>query len=125
MMKKHLVEGVVPVLIELKRSLEGLRHWLLGDLLTCISALLKDHKNEVSASSLHCMAVDWQAALTNVSPSAGRMGHKCASISQKLSNACHHDAQRRSHPWAIIRADLASHRPGWCHGGSSQQAGNH
>ena len=47
MMKKHLVEGVVPVLIELKRSLEGLRHWLLGDLLTCIRALLKDHKNEV------------------------------------------------------------------------------
>ena len=47
MMKKHLVEGVVPVLIELKRSLEGLRHWLLGDLLTCIRALLKDHKHEV------------------------------------------------------------------------------
>ena len=48
MMKKHLVEGVVPVLIELKRSLEGQRHWLLGDLLACITALLKDHKNEVS-----------------------------------------------------------------------------
>ncbi len=47
MMKKHLVEGVVPVLIELKCTLEGLRHWLLGDLLTCIRALLKDHKNEV------------------------------------------------------------------------------
>ena len=50
-MKKHLVEGVVPVLIELKRSLEGLRHWLLGDLLTCIRALLKDHKNEVANNS--------------------------------------------------------------------------
>ena len=47
MMKKHLVEGLVPVLIELKRSLEGQRHWLLGDLLTCVSALLKDHKHEV------------------------------------------------------------------------------
>ena len=47
MMKKHLVEGVVPVLIELKRSLEGLRHWLLGDLLNCIRALLKEHKSEV------------------------------------------------------------------------------
>ena len=47
MMKKHLIEGVVPVLIELKRTLEGLRHWLLGDLLTCIRALLKDHKQEV------------------------------------------------------------------------------
>ncbi|KAL0028583.1 hypothetical protein WJX79_003483 [Trebouxia sp. C0005] len=47
MMKKHLVEGVVPVLIELKRNLEGLRHWLLGDLLTCIRALLKDHKTEI------------------------------------------------------------------------------
>ena len=48
MMKKHLVEGVVPVLIELKRSLEGQRHWLLAALLACITALLKDHKNEVS-----------------------------------------------------------------------------
>jgi len=53
MMKKHLVEGVVPVLIELKRNLEGLRHWLLGDLLTCIRALLKDHKNEVSLQTVH------------------------------------------------------------------------
>ena len=51
-MKKHLVEGVVPVLIELKRSLEGLRHWLLGDLLNCIRALLKDHKNEVANNSI-------------------------------------------------------------------------
>ena len=47
MMKKHLVEGVVPVLIELKRTLEGMRHWLLGDLLNCIRALLKEHKSEV------------------------------------------------------------------------------
>ncbi len=53
MMKKHLVEGVVPVLIDLKRNLEGLRHWLLGDLLTCIRALLKDHKNEVSLQTVH------------------------------------------------------------------------
>ena len=53
MMKKHLVEGVVPVLIELTRNLEGLRHWLLGDLLTCIRALLKDHKNEVSLQTVH------------------------------------------------------------------------
>ena len=56
MMKKHLVEGVVPVLIELKRNLEGLRHWLLGDLLTCIRALLKDHKNEVSLQAVHAQA---------------------------------------------------------------------
>ena len=55
-MKKHLVEGVVPVLIELKRSLEGLRHWLLGDLLTCIRALLKDHKNEVPPAELGTLA---------------------------------------------------------------------
>ena len=46
MMKKHLVEGVVPVLIELKRTLEGLRHCLLGELLNCIRALLKDQKSE-------------------------------------------------------------------------------
>ena len=48
MMKKHLVEGVVPVLIELKRALEGQQHWLLRDLLAAIRMLLKDYKHEVS-----------------------------------------------------------------------------
>lgn len=64
MMKKHLVEGVVPVLIELKRTLEGLCHWLLGDLLTCIRALLKDHKSEVSkVLSIHAAAVKCQMSI--------------------------------------------------------------
>lgn len=49
MMKKHLVEGVVPVLIELKRALAAQQHWLLGDLLAAIRMLLKDYKNEVTA----------------------------------------------------------------------------
>ena len=47
MMKKHLCEAVVPVIIELKRALEGRRHRLLGDLMAAIAALLKDYKHEV------------------------------------------------------------------------------
>ena len=35
--------------IELKRLLEGRRHALLGDLMACIAALLKDYKHEVRA----------------------------------------------------------------------------
>ena len=47
MMKKHLVEGVVPVIIELKRVMEAARHPLLGDLLAATRAMLKDHRSEV------------------------------------------------------------------------------
>ena len=47
MMKKHLCEAVVPVLIELKRLLERRRHALLGDLMVCIAAMLRDYKHEV------------------------------------------------------------------------------
>ncbi len=47
MMKKHLCEGVVPVIIDLKRLLEARRHPLLGDLMAAIRALLKDYKSEV------------------------------------------------------------------------------
>jgi hypothetical protein len=47
MMKKHLVEGVVPVIIELKRGMEAARHPLLGDLMAATAAMLRDYKNEV------------------------------------------------------------------------------
>lgn len=46
MMKKHLCEAVVPVIIDLKRLLEARRHPLLGDLMAAIRALLKDYKSE-------------------------------------------------------------------------------
>ncbi len=46
MMKKYLGEGMVPVLLELKRCLEAARHPLLGELLAALRALLRDHKNE-------------------------------------------------------------------------------
>lgn len=47
MMKKYLAEGMVPVLLDLKRILEAARSPLLGDLLATFKALLKEHKNEV------------------------------------------------------------------------------
>jgi hypothetical protein len=47
MMKKHLVEAVVPVLVELRRMLGEARHPLLGALLATTAALLKEYKAEV------------------------------------------------------------------------------
>ncbi|GBF90548.1 hypothetical protein Rsub_03119 [Raphidocelis subcapitata] len=47
MMKRHLVEGVVPVLVELRRMLAEARSPLMGDLMACFSALLKEYKGEV------------------------------------------------------------------------------
>jgi len=47
MMKKHLVEAVIPVIIELKRMMEASRHPLLAELMAAAAALLKDHKTEI------------------------------------------------------------------------------
>ena len=47
MMRKHLVEGMVPVLVDLKRLLEAGRHPLLIELMATMRALLLDHKHEV------------------------------------------------------------------------------
>jgi hypothetical protein len=47
MMKKHLVEAVVPVLIELRRMLGEARHPLLGALMATTAALLKEYKAEI------------------------------------------------------------------------------
>lgn len=47
MMRKHLLEQVVPVLVELHRQLTASRHPLLGALMQAAAALLKEHKDEV------------------------------------------------------------------------------
>jgi condensin-2 complex subunit D3 len=47
MMRKHLVESVVPVLVELRRLLQEQRHPLQGDLLSAAAAMLRDYKSEV------------------------------------------------------------------------------
>ena len=52
MMRKHLVEGMVPVLAELKRMLEACRHSLLHQLMLTLRVLLKDHKSEVSCDHI-------------------------------------------------------------------------
>ena len=56
LVKKHLVEAMVPVLVELKHKLQEARHPLLSNLLATLSALLKDHKAEVGVCSArpHC-----------------------------------------------------------------------
>ncbi|GAQ85855.1 condensin complex subunit 1 [Klebsormidium nitens] len=46
-MKKNLMENVVPILIELKRVLEEARSPLLGPLMECIRSLLKEYKAEL------------------------------------------------------------------------------
>jgi hypothetical protein len=47
MMKRHLVESVVPVMVELRRLLAEARSPLMGDLMACFSALLREYKGEV------------------------------------------------------------------------------
>jgi len=47
MMKKHLAEAVIPVIIELKRGMEEVRHPLLGGLMTAAAAMLSEHKAEI------------------------------------------------------------------------------
>lgn len=51
MMKKHLVEGMIPVMAELKRMLQETQHPLLREMMVTLAVLLKDHKTEV----MHCL----------------------------------------------------------------------
>ncbi|KAL6847422.1 hypothetical protein ACP4OV_023275 [Aristida adscensionis] len=45
--KKNLIQIAVPIFIELKRLLEGKNSPLVGCLMECLRALLKDYKNEI------------------------------------------------------------------------------
>ncbi|KAL6773776.1 hypothetical protein ACKKBG_A22455 [Auxenochlorella protothecoides x Auxenochlorella symbiontica] len=47
LMRKHLAESVVPVVIDLRRVLESARSPLLADLMLCARVMLKDHKDEI------------------------------------------------------------------------------
>lgn len=45
--KKGLIQNAVPIFIELKRLLESKNSPLIGSLMECLRALLKDYKNEI------------------------------------------------------------------------------
>ncbi|GLC77673.1 hypothetical protein PLESTF_001971200 [Pleodorina starrii] len=47
MMKKHLAESVVPLMVELRYMLQAQKHPLLGSLMLCMASLLRDFKSEV------------------------------------------------------------------------------
>ena len=56
-MKRYLVEKMLPILVELKRLLEARQHPLLGDLMTTLTTLLKDHKAEVWGFGSCCISL--------------------------------------------------------------------
>lgn len=64
MMRKHLVERMVPIFVELKRMLEARRHPLLQSLMLTLRVLLKDHKNEAG----HLRTTSGNATLTKNDP---------------------------------------------------------
>jgi condensin-2 complex subunit D3 len=45
--RKNAVENIIPVIIELKHTLERSHSPLLGDLMVCLNELMKDYKEEV------------------------------------------------------------------------------
>lgn len=76
MMRKHLVEGMVPIMAELKRLLESQRHPLLPALMLTMRTLLKDHKSEASARCLQIPAV------TCLPSSSIKQSHPCTIMLQ-------------------------------------------
>lgn len=72
MMRKHLVESVVPLLVELRAQLSAARSPLLGPLAATTAALLKDYKAEVE----DILVADKQASSTVKSEKFGR-GNAC------------------------------------------------
>ncbi|EFJ45782.1 hypothetical protein VOLCADRAFT_118285 [Volvox carteri f. nagariensis] len=47
MMRKHLVDSVMPLMVELRYMLQAQKHPLLGSLMLCMATLLRDYKSEV------------------------------------------------------------------------------
>ncbi|KXZ45555.1 hypothetical protein GPECTOR_53g141 [Gonium pectorale] len=47
MMRKHLAESVVPIMVELRYMLQAQKHPLLGSLMLTMASLLRDYKSEV------------------------------------------------------------------------------
>ncbi|GIL49185.1 hypothetical protein Vafri_5652 [Volvox africanus] len=47
MMRKHLTESVVPLMVELRYMLQAQKHPLLGSLMLCMASLLREHKSEI------------------------------------------------------------------------------
>ncbi|XP_050372947.1 uncharacterized protein LOC126790663 [Argentina anserina] len=46
-LKKSLIQGTIPIFIELKRVLESKNSPLIGSLMECLRIILKDYKNEI------------------------------------------------------------------------------
>ena len=67
MMKRHLVEGVVPVMVELRRLLGEARSPLMGELMACFAALLREYKGEVE----EILVADKQARAGGAPPARG------------------------------------------------------
>ncbi|CAD7705077.1 unnamed protein product [Ostreobium quekettii] len=47
LMRRHLLEAVVPVMIALKCVLNSRQHPLIADFMLCLRSMLSDHKNEI------------------------------------------------------------------------------
>ena len=45
--KKNVIENIIPIVIALKHKLEELKSPLIDDLMHCLRELMKDYKNEV------------------------------------------------------------------------------
>ena len=58
MVKKNVIENIIPIVIALKHKLEKLRSPLLDDLMTYLREVMKDYKNEVK----EILAADKQLA---------------------------------------------------------------
>ncbi|GAX77789.1 hypothetical protein CEUSTIGMA_g5232.t1 [Chlamydomonas eustigma] len=47
LMKKHLVDAVVPIMLEMRSMMQACKHPLLGQLMVTLACLLRDHKAEI------------------------------------------------------------------------------
>ncbi|KAF5842057.1 non-SMC mitotic condensation complex subunit 1-domain-containing protein [Dunaliella salina] len=108
MMKKHLVESVIPLLIELKHMLQEARHPMLGQLMTCMAAMLKDYKAEIedilvtdkqlAKELLFDMKQAEQAAKQQQQQQACAARRAAGMPPTPLHRSPHHTHQQQQHP---------------------------
>jgi condensin-2 complex subunit D3 len=91
MMRKHLVESVVPVLVELRRLLQEQRHPLQGDLLAAAAAMLRDYKSEVEdilvADKQLAKEILYDLRQAEAAAKAGRAAQAAAAAGAKRAGA--------------------------------------
>jgi hypothetical protein len=102
--KKNVIENIVPIIIHLKHLLEEKHSPLLGPLMQYLTDMMKDYKNEISGT----------ASASFFLPSPARpvvvVGSRTHSRALSVPHLRHHDRRQAAGQGARLRSPPVQHR---------------